>query len=107
MLAAFSQKLREGEIIFLDSLELPEAKTKKGSEVLKNLARLPGFQELASRKTLALLPKSDPLTIRALRNLPRLDILEARNSNLSSLLSHKFLVLPKESVKVLEATFLK
>ncbi len=106
-LSALSRKLTEGEILFLDRLELPEGKTKNGAEIMRNLSKVGGFENLNLKKTLVLLPRAERNSIKALRNLENVEVAEARNSNLSGLLSHKFILLPQESVKVLENTFAK
>jgi len=104
-LSALSRKLAEGEILFLDRLEITDGKTKKGAEIMRNLSKVGGFENLNLKKTLVLLPRAEGSSIRALRNLENVEVWEARNSNLSGLLSHKFVLLPQESVKVLENTF--
>lgn len=107
LLSALSRKLAEGEILFLDRLEVLEGKTKRGAEIMKNLSKVEGFKNLNLKKTLVLLPRAEKSSIKALRNLKNVEVREARNSNLSELLSHKFILLPQESVKVLENTFAK
>ena len=72
---------------------------------MRNLSKVGGFENLNLKKTLVLLPRAEQSSIRALRNLENVEVWEARNSNLSGLLSHKFVLLPQESVKVLENTF--
>ena len=105
LLSALSEKLREGEIVFLEKLAMPEAKTKLGAELLKNISRAPGFETLGQKRVLVLLPLNDKNTIRSLRNLDKVEVMEAKNSNTSDVVSNKFLLIPTESVRVLEETF--
>ncbi|KKT79134.1 MAG: 50S ribosomal protein L4 [Candidatus Giovannonibacteria bacterium GW2011_GWB1_45_9b] len=100
VLAILSQKLKDGEIFFMDDLSLPEAKTKNAREILGNMP-------LGNSSALVILPRKDAPTWRALRNLKNVSIKEARNLNASDLLSNKFLIIPKDASKVLEETFLK
>ena len=95
VLAILSQKLKDGEIFFMD-----EAKTKNAREILGNMP-------LGNSSALVILPRKDAPTWRALRNLKNVSIKEARNLNASDLLSNKFLIIPKDASKVLEETFLK
>ncbi|MBI4059722.1 50S ribosomal protein L4 [Candidatus Giovannonibacteria bacterium] len=107
LLSALSEKLRGGEILFLEKLQILEAKTKRGAELLQNLSRVEGFEALGSKRVLVLLPANDRNTIRSLRNLGKVEVMEAKNSNPADVLSSKFLLIPKDSVKILEETFLK
>src|SRR3990167_370215 len=100
VLTILSQKLKDGEILFMDDLSLPEAKTKNAREILGNMP-------LGNSSALVILPRKDAPTWRALRNLKNVSIKEARNLNASDLLSNKFLIIPKDASKVLEETFLK
>ena len=93
--------------MFLERLAIPEAKTKLGAKLLKNISRVGGFETLGQKRVLVLLPASDKNTIRSLRNLNKVEVMEAKNSNTSDVVSNKFLLIPKESVKVLEETFAK
>lgn len=98
--AVLSKKLKEGEIVFLDKLEMPEAKTKMAVSILKKLSASLGIDELGKRgaKTLVLIdtPKAD--TIRSLRNLPFVDVEESRNLNLEKALTPKYLIFTKDAV---------
>ncbi|MDP3784856.1 MAG: 50S ribosomal protein L4 [bacterium] len=107
LLSVLSEKLREGEIMFLERLAIPEAKTKLGAKLLRNISRAPGFETLGRMRVLVLLPASDRNTMRSLRNLDKVEVMEAKNSNTSDVVSNKFLLIPQESVKVLEETFAK
>jgi large subunit ribosomal protein L4 len=107
VLTILSQKLRDKEILFLDSLKLG-GKTKEGAKVIKNLSHIPGFEAIDLKSTtLVLLPEKDRVTQRALRNIKNIEVGEARNFSTLNALSHRFLVIPKESSKVLENTFVK
>src|SRR3989344_5364576 len=72
VLAILSQKLKDGEIFFMDDLSLPEAKTKNAREILGNMP-------LGNSSALVILPRKDAPTWRALRNLKNVSIKEARN----------------------------
>ena len=43
LFSVLSKKMKDSEILFVDSLSLPEVKTKKAVEVMKNLSKASGF----------------------------------------------------------------
>jgi len=100
--STLSQKLRENTVLVLDEFVLASAKTKDAASVLKMLSSIEGFERLGASKALILIPVSDTGTIRALRNIEGITVMEARNVNVSELLGSQFVVLPKESISVLE-----
>ncbi len=95
-----SKKIEEGEIFFLENIELEEGKTKKAAEFLKILGAALGHEELGRRggRTLLLIEKPKTNTIRAIRNLPYADAEEARNLNVEKAATPKYLVFTKEAV---------
>ena len=104
LFAVLSQKLRDKEVLMLDALELPEPKTKQAVLVLKNLAKIKGFEKLNSkRKNAALIALAEKIEniIRGFRNIPNIDLIEARNLNVLEVLSHKYLIIPKASIELL------
>ncbi|MBI2024100.1 50S ribosomal protein L4 [Candidatus Giovannonibacteria bacterium] len=101
LLTALSEKFRANEIFFLDDLKLSESKTKKAREILQKLP----IDHKSS--TLVVLSGKDEALWRAFRNIKNVSLSEARNLNLSDILSNKFLVMPQGADKVLEETFSK
>ena len=100
LLTVLSQKLRENEILFLDGLNIAEAKTKEAKVILD---RLP-MDHLATK--LFVFPERDEKAFKALRNISNVRIIEARNLNTSQLLNHKYVIFSGNSEKKLEETFL-
>src|SRR4030043_1796666 len=95
-----SAKAKEKLIIVLDDLELKAPKTKEISKILKKI--LP--QKISA---ILALPKKDENVLRAGRNIPNFQIMEARNLNVFDLLSLKHLILTKKKIDVIKNTFLK
>src|SRR5690554_13532 len=62
MKSALSSKVQENNIIVMESLALPEAKTREMAKVLKNLK--------VEEKALVVIPQRDEAVVRATRNLP-------------------------------------
>jgi large subunit ribosomal protein L4 len=108
LFSVLSKKLKDKEILFVDSLNLSEIKTKKAVEVMKNLAKATGFKALSSSKKprvlTALLGRAEK-SEKSFRNLPQLEIVFLKNLNPLDVLNHQYLLIenPIESVKFLES----
>jgi large subunit ribosomal protein L4 len=101
-----SRKFAEGEVLFVDSLTLSEAKTKNAISALGSLSSIKGFGYLFSKKnnaTAIALAEKNKETERAFSNLGNVEVLEARNLDPLTLLQYKYLVLenPEASLKAL------
>jgi len=108
LFSVLSKKLKDGEIIFIDSLSLTEIKTKLAVEVMKNLAKASGVKSLASSKkprVLTALFGRNEKAEKSFRNLPQLEIVFLKNLNPLDVLNHQYLLIenPEESVKFLES----
>ena len=91
-----SQKLRDKEVFFLDSIKLIEPKTKIAVKTLQSLSSIKGFEKIFSKKnnaTVIALSDKNKETERAFGNLGNVSVLEARNLNPLSLLEYKYLVI--------------
>lgn len=97
---ALSAKAKNNLLLILDKLSLPEAKTKLMTKILGKLPFKNGSCLIA-------LPQADKMIIRVTRNIPNAQTIEARNLNALDLLSFKYLIMPKETIKVIKETFLK
>jgi large subunit ribosomal protein L4 len=98
-----SQKLRDGELLMLENLVFPEAKTKQAHTLLTSLSSIPMLKELSSKKrnaALFALSEKDTEIERSFRNLANVDVAEVRNLNPVSLLSHKYVIVvdPQKAV---------
>jgi large subunit ribosomal protein L4 len=100
LLMVLSEKFRNGLIVLLDKLEIKEAKTKTIKDVLQKLP-------VKDDSALIALPDLDRKIILSARNITKVQTIQARDLNCLDLLSFKFLVMPKESIKVIEETFLR
>jgi len=103
-----SKKYKEGEVIFIDSLSTKESKTKEAKKIFDNLAKVKGFEPLASKKrnraVLTLLNR-DTSVERSFKNFSNISVEEVRNMNPVRLLQYKYLVItdPEKSLKVVAA----
>lgn len=102
--AVLSQKVRENEILFLEHISVESAKTKDAAKIIGVLSKAGGFEMLGERGSVLLsLSKQDAPTTRAFRNIPNMNIKETRNMNVSDVLSHRYIIFPKESIPILES----
>jgi large subunit ribosomal protein L4 len=108
LFSVLSKKLKDNEILFVDSLSLPGIKTKKAVEVMKNLAKISGFKSFTTSKKIKVLVALDGRNEKAeksFRNLPQLEIVFLKNLNPLDVLNHQYLLIenPIEAVKFLES----
>ncbi|KKW01732.1 MAG: 50S ribosomal protein L4 [Parcubacteria group bacterium GW2011_GWA1_49_11] len=91
-----SRKLRDGEVLFVDSVTLAEPKTRAAVKALQSLSGIKGFEGIFSKKNNAAvvaLSSKRKETERAFRNLGNVEVIEARNLNPLILLKYKYLVI--------------
>lgn len=95
-----SEKVKKDLLVVLQDLQLAGGKTKTLGALLK---KLPCDQN----RSLIALPHMDHSVIRAGNNLAYTSTIQARDLNVIDLMSCKYLIMPKESVKVIQETFVK
>lgn len=96
-------KVRDQEMIVIDGLVFPHAKTKEALGIFKNLSKQKMLADIIAKpkRALVLLPDNGQELRRALRNVPALELLEARNVTALDAIQRKYIVLPKPSVEIL------
>ena len=97
-----SAKIRDKEMLIVDEIGLKAPKTKEAKGALKHLSSAPGYSGILSKSVIIALPGYSPETIRSFRNIPRVDLEEARNITALDLLRHQFLIMPKDAIAVFE-----
>lgn len=117
---ALSGKAKNNLLILLDEFKIEEApkdqarntlsarptgqaKTRLTKSMAEILAKLPSQRESA----LLALPQIDKNIILATRNLPEAKTIQAKDLNCLDLLSFKYLIMPKEVIRVIKETFLR
>lgn len=95
---ALSKKLSDGEILVLDTIRFPDGKTKKASRTLHALSKIKGFEKLSKKGTKIIISPVDKKSALALRNIPGVKIMEARNVNALDLLSARFIMMTKDDI---------
>lgn len=107
LFTALSKKLKDNEIIFVDSISFTQPKSAQARKVLTSLSSISGFKDLATkRKNAALfsLGEKDKNTEMSFRNFGNVLVDEARNLDPVELLTYKYLIVsqPENVVKFLE-----
>jgi len=108
LFSVLSKKLKDNEILFVDTLSLTKISTKSGSEMMKALSKASGFKPLANSqkpRVLTALFERSVGAEKSLRNLPQLEIVFLKNLNPLLVLNHQYLLIenPVEAIKFLES----
>jgi len=94
-----SSKVQDKELIIVDELKI-DAKTKKMKDLLKKLVK-----DDKKHKILIITSKKDENILKAIGNIDYAKPLAADSLNVLDLLSFKYLLMDKESIKVIEKTY--
>lgn len=106
--AVLSQKLKEGKVIFVDSLPFAAPKTAEAKTVLSAFSKLKTSTDLLSKRknsVVIALDKKSENTQKSFRNFSSLLVDEVRNLNAAELLKYKYVMIvnPEESLATLSA----
>ncbi|MFA5249355.1 MAG: 50S ribosomal protein L4 [Candidatus Paceibacterota bacterium] len=103
MFMVLSQKIKNNALIVLDELSFDKPKTKEVREILNNLKLK--ISTFTGKGTIIALSKTDKNAVLSVRNLVRTAPMQAKDLNCLDLLSYKYLVLTKNSLKDIKETF--
>lgn len=109
---ALSQKFKDGEIVFVDSIEMKEPKTALAKKTLIALSGISGFERLATKRTnAALIALSTPSEAikKSYRNIGSVSCMNVRDLNPVAVLGSSYLILenPETGLKFLESRAVK
>ena len=101
-----SEKLRKGQILFLEELTLKNIKTKDAVAIVKDLSKVSGFEKMVGGKkpnTYITVPAKSEILKKSFGNIPTVEIDEVRNMNPVDLLSYRYIIIsqPTESIAFL------
>lgn len=104
LFTALSKKFADGQVLFVDTMSLPEIKTKNAMAILTTLSKVHGFDRLGgSRKVVAHIAAfdADTTTRKSFANIPYVVVDDVKNINVLDVLTHKYLVIsnPAETFK--------
>jgi large subunit ribosomal protein L4 len=97
---ALSDKAKNNFLIILDNIKLDKPKTKLMAGIL---SKLPSKGE----NSLLALPSMDKDLIVSTRNIKEMSVLQAKDLNCLDVLTFKYLIILKDSIKVIKETFIK
>ena len=100
LLMALSAKANDNTLVLLDELKFDTIKTKQTAEMLGKLPCKKG-------SVLIVLPEMNKTVILSSRNVSRVGTMQAKDLNALDVLLFKYLLMPKESIKIVKETFLK
>ena len=95
--SALSSKVRDNEIIVVDSLVLDKPKTKDMVKILSNLK--------AGKKTLVVIPERDENVILASRNIPGVKTAYVNTINVYDILNCDYFLITKDAVNKVEEVY--
>ena len=93
-----SEKAKNNLVLVVDTMEMESPKTKQVATLINNL---PGANDSRLVTTL----NNDKKIFLAARNIKKTGVIEARNLNVADALNYKYLLVSKEGIKDIEATF--
>jgi len=101
-----SEKLRKGQIIFLEELNLKNIKTKDAVSVIKDLSALKGFEKMVGGKKPNIyvsVPAKGDVLKKSFANIKTVEVDEVRNMNPVDLLAFRYIIIsqPTESIAFL------
>jgi len=91
-----SKKLKDGEILFLDTLTYSEPKTREAKETMQALAKITGFEKLTTKRVNTVLianQKKDEKLIKSFQNFGNVQLEDVRNINPVDVLRYKYLII--------------
>ena len=103
---ALTRKLRDGQIVFVDSFGIEKPKTALALKTLSALEKGAGFEKLGTKKrNAALVAFSDPseASVKSFRNIGSVETKAVRDMNPVAILKHTYLVIenPEAAVAIL------
>lgn len=102
-----SQKLKDGQVLFLDRIDVKSAKTKDAKEILKNLSTISGFKELVTKKRNAAfiyIPEKNLNIQRSFNNFGNISVASVAAMNSIDLVTYKYVIIadPAKALTFLE-----
>ncbi|OGI76900.1 50S ribosomal protein L4 [Candidatus Nomurabacteria bacterium RIFCSPHIGHO2_02_FULL_33_12] len=107
LVSLLSQKFRNGEIIFIEPLDIKTPKTKDGLAILKNISKAVDAPRLANgRKPYAVLalPAKNKTLQKSFNNLPSVTVEMVQNISVLDIINHKYCLFinPEEALEFLK-----
>lgn len=97
MKSALSSKVKENEIIVIDSLTFKEPKTKDMAEFLSKVK--------AEKKALIVTPETDTNVVKSAANIPGVETTQVGQLNVYDILNYTSFIVTKDAVKKIEEVY--
>lgn len=102
-----SEKMRNGEVLFVDNISMKAPKTKEAKDILSALAGVKGFEKmLTKKKNAAYFATSEKSEVvkKSFANFGNIDFDAVENMNPVDLLNHKYVVIvsPEKAISFIE-----
>lgn len=112
LFTALSQKLRDGQVLFVSPVALGSVKTKDAAVILKGYANVEGFKTLNTAKknnVLLVAPDKSDVITKSFRNIAHVTLAEARNMNPVDVMNYRYIVVanPEKTNEVFEGKVAK
>ena len=101
---SLSDKAKDGKLVVIEGIKLDAPKTKQFLQVMNALE---GKLNSLGKKQMLVMPKNDEALIQASRNIPHLQQSLATSLNVTDVLKADSMIVLKESLAVIEKTYLK
>jgi ribosomal protein L4 len=99
-LVTLSRKYKDGEVVFIDSLMLANPKAKEAKLILTALLSAGVNTNKRRNAALIALPNLHTPTMKSFANFGNVEMVEVRNLNPVSVLSHKYLVIVEPAAAI-------
>ena len=103
LFTVLSEKLRKGQLLFVEELNLKTIKTKDAVAIMKDLSSITGFERMVGGKkpnTFISVPAKGDTVKKSFANIGTVEVDEVRNLNPVDLLSFRYIIIsqPTESI---------
>ncbi len=106
LFTVLSEKLRKGQILFVEEISLKDIKTKDAKVILTDLSKISGFEKIVGGKkpnSYMTVPAKSETLKKSFSNIPSIELDEIKNVSPVDLLAHKYIIIsqPTESIAFL------
>lgn len=99
-----TSKIKDRQFVIVEDLKIEKISTK---DFLEKISKLPVKGKKGMKKTLLILPNAKEKKLKlSSRNIDGVKPIQANSLNVKDLLDYEFALLPKESIKVIQETYL-
>jgi len=107
LFVALSKKLKDGHILFVESMVFGKPSTAEAKKVITLLSTVKGFEGMNTKRrnsVLLVTAGNEPALVKSFNNFGNVEVDTVRNLNPVDVLKYKYLLVvsPKESVRILE-----